>query len=174
MKKIALTLCALSIVALSFGQENKKADKQEKKEKEKQEKQVNIDQSKLQLNAGIGLGYYSYYPVLPIYVGVDYWVTEDITAGLEGIFRVGHHMAVGGNINGNYHFARLLDLADKFDFYGGLSAGPFIVFGAPSPLRFDIHLQAGGRYKITDKMWVHGELSGGSLSGAKFGITLRR
>ena len=30
------------------------------------------------------------------------------------------------------------------------------------------------RYKINDKMWLNAEFGGGTLSGAKFGITLRR
>ena len=160
MKKLTLTILALSIVAFSFGQE-KKAQK------------VEVDKSKLQLNAGFGLSYVTYYAAFPIYLGADYWINQDITVGLEGIFRIGHHISVGGVVNGNYHFNKLLDLPDNLDLYAGLSAGPYFVFGATPPLRIDIHFQAGGRYKLTDKLWLNGELGGGSLTGAKFGITYK-
>ena len=168
MKKIALTICALSIVAFSFGQQTKES-----------KQQVNIDKSKLQFNAGIGLSTWG----IPIYVGADYWITEDITIGLEASFRyrflqTWKYGYIGGSLNGNYHFTKILQLPDNMDVYAGLSAGPYIGFGnyftGLSSFYFGIGGQIGGRYKINDKLWVNAELGGGSLSGAKIGITLRR
>jgi hypothetical protein len=62
------------------------------------------------------------------------------------------------------------------DVYGGISAGHNIYVGSGyvNPFNIGFGLQAGGRYKINDKMWLNAEFGGGTLSGAKFGITLRR
>jgi len=159
MKKITLTICALTIVAFSFGQSE-------------------IDQSKMQFNAGIGLSTWGF----PFYIGADYWINEDITVGLEASFRYRflhtyRYGYIGGSINGNYHFNKLLELPDNLDVYAGLSAGPYIGFGNyyyGSSFNFGFAGQIGGRYKINDNMWLNAELGGGTLSGAKIGITIRR
>jgi outer membrane immunogenic protein len=157
MKKFTLIVCALSIFALSYGQN-----------------ELKIDQSKLQFNLGVGLSTWG----IPVYVGADYWLTEDVTIGAEVSARYnlrGSYAAIGGSVNGNYHIGRLLDLPDNMDLYGGLSFGPYFSLGGYwSHINFGFSGQVGGRYKINDKMWIHGELGGGSLSGAKFGITIRR
>jgi hypothetical protein len=160
MKKFTLTICALCIFALSFGQ--KSSD-------------VKIDKSKLQFNAGVGLSTWG----IPLYIGADYWFTPEITVGIEASlrYRILHsYGAIGGSINANYHFAKLFDLPDNMDLYGGISAGPYIYVGSGyvNPFNIGFGLQAGGRYKINDKMWLNAEFGGGTLSGAKFGITLRR
>ncbi|MFA6127830.1 MAG: hypothetical protein WC699_11030 [Bacteroidales bacterium] len=157
MKKFALTLCALAIVAFSFGQDAK------------------LDQGRLQFNAGVGLSTWG----IPVYVGADYWINEDITIGLELSARwrlAWGYGNIGASVNGNYHFNRLLDLPDNLDFYAGLSAGPYIYIGSGyiNPFNIGIGGQVGGRYKINDSMWLNAELGGGTLSGAKIGITLRR
>lgn len=160
MKKLVLTICALSIVLLSFGQ---KAN------------DVKLDKGKLQFNAGVGLSTWG----IPVYVGADYWLTQEITIGIEASarwrLRWGYG-TIGGSVNGNYHFAKILQLPDNIDVYAGLSAGPYIYIGSGYINPFDIGIggQIGGRYKFNDKMWFHVELGGGTLSGAKAGITIRR
>jgi hypothetical protein len=162
MKKIALLICSLSIVAFSFGQSA----------------QADFDHGKMQFNVGVGLSTWG----IPFYVGADYWITEDITLGLEASFRYRflhtyRYGYFGGSINANYHFARLLELPDYLDVYAGFSAGPYIGFGSyytGGSFNFGIGAQVGGRYKINDKLWVNAELGGGSLSGGKIGITLGR
>lgn len=162
MKKITLLLCALSIVAFSFGQDKKSPT-------------ANLDKSKMQFNVGVGLSTWG----IPFYVGVDYWATPDITIGLEASARYSlmwSYGAIGASINGNYHVNKLLQLPDNFDLYGGLSAGPYISFGSYWANNFHVGIsgQIGGRYKIKDNMWVQVELSGGSLSGGKIGLTFRK
>lgn len=164
MKKIALTICALTIVAFSFGQKT-----QETKQS------VNIDKSKLQFNFGVGVSTWGF----PIYLGADYWITEEITVGLEASFRyrlLHEYGYIGGSVNGNYHVTKILQLPDNVDVYAGLSAGPYIGFGKYFGGNFDfgIGAQVGGRYKINERMWVNAEVGGGTLSGGKIGITLRR
>ena len=167
MKKITITFLALSIFSLSFAQDN-----QEDKQK------VDIDKSKLQFNAVVGLSTWG----IPFYIGADYWITEDITAGVEASFRYRllhsyRYGYIGGSVNANYHVNRLLELPEEIDLYGGLSAGPYIAFGnyySGANLRIHIGGQVGGRYKVSDNLWIHGELGGGIFSGGKIGVTLRR
>jgi hypothetical protein len=115
-----------------------------------------------------------------VYVGADYWINEDITVGLEASLRYRFlhtykYGYVGGSINGNYHFTKILQLPENLDVYAGLSAGPYIGFGYwGGTFDFGFSGQVGGRYKINDKLWVNAELGGGSFSGGKIGITLRR
>lgn len=155
MKKIALTICALTIVAFSFGQSE-------------------IDQSKMQFNVGVGLSTWG----IPLYAGVDYWVTPEITFGLEASFRYNlwyRYGVVGGSVNGNYHFGTLIDLPENLDVYAGISAGPYFSLGGYwNSLHFGFSGQIGGRYQINDNMWLNLELGGGSYSGGKIGITIRR
>jgi hypothetical protein len=160
MKKFALTICALSIVALSFGQKTAEA---------------RLEKGKIQFNLGVGLSTWG----IPVYLGADYWINQDITIGLElsarWRLRWGYG-SIGGSVNANYHFNKLLDLPDNLDVYAGLSAGPYIWIGSGyiDPFNIGIGGQVGGRYKINDKMWLNAELGGGTLSGAKIGITIRR
>jgi hypothetical protein len=159
MRKFALTICMLSIVGLSFGQKTKEAK---------------LDQGKMQLNVGVGLSTWG----IPIYGGIDYWINDDVTIGIEGSFRYVlwySYAVVGGSVNGNYHFNNILQLPENMDLYVGLSAGPyFYLDNSIDRLHFGIGGQLGGRYKINDKMWVQVELGGGTLSGAKIGLTFRR
>jgi len=137
---------------------------------------IKLDQSKLQFNIGVGLSTWG----LPVYIGADYWIMEDITVGLEASvrYRFLHtykYGYIGGSINGNYHFTKILQLPDNLDVYAGLSAGPYIGFGYSGGIfDFGFSGQIGGRYKINDNLWLNAELGGGSVSGAKIGITLRR
>lgn len=159
MKKLALTICALTIVAFSFGQTN----------------EARLDQSKMQFNIGVGLSNWG----IPLYAGVDYWVTPEITLGLEASFRYNlwyRYAVVGGSVNGNFHFNTLLELPDYLDVYAGLSAGPYFDLGGywVNPFHIGFYGQIGGRYKINDNMWLNLELGGGTYSGGKIGITIRR
>ncbi|MCK9325496.1 MAG: hypothetical protein M0P69_08345 [Bacteroidales bacterium] len=153
MKKLVVTVCVLSVALLSFGQQ--------------------VDKSRLQVNAGVGLSTWGF----PVYLGADYWVNQDITVGLEASFRFGfnHYTRIGGLVNANYHVNRLLELPEQFDVYGGISIGPFISlyrYSSPS-FYLGAGLQIGGRYYINDKLAFNVEVGGGTLTGGKAGITFR-
>jgi len=158
MKRITLTLCALCLAAFSFGQ--------------------SIDKNKVQVNAGIGLSSWG----LPVYLGADYWVTDEVTIGVEAscryrLLHTYHYGYFGASANGNFHFNKILQLPDNIDFYVGVSAGPYFGFGdyfdTYDSFDFGVSAQVGGRYKINDQMWLQGEVGGGSLSGAKIGVTFK-
>jgi len=135
-----------------------------------------------QLNAGVGLSGWG----VPIYVGLDYGIYEDITIGGELSFRSFHdnfggikysHSIIGIMANGNYHFNTLLDIPSEWDFYAGLNLGYFVWksdsdYIGTGDSGFDISAQAGGRYFFKNNMAVNFELNGGnSTAGAKIGIT---
>ncbi|MFH0759972.1 MAG: hypothetical protein V2A67_00540 [Bacteroidota bacterium] len=160
MKRIALLICALSIAGLSIAQDS--------------EEKVSVDRSKLQFNLGVGYSTWG----LPLFAGIDFWITEDITIGLEASARLHlfpSYANFGGVINGNYHFAKLLDLPPEIDLYAGVSTGPYYstYSGWSRHFRFSFAGQIGGRYYFNDKMAVMIEAGGGTLSGGKVGITVR-
>ena len=135
-----------------------------------------------QLNAGVGFSGWG----IPLYVGLDYGLVEDITLGGELSFRSYHnnfagikysHTIFGISANGNYHFNTLLDIPSEWDFYAGLNIGYFIWISTANYLGsgdsgFGIGAQIGGRYFFKDNFAVNLEFAGGnSLSGGKMGIS---
>ena len=146
--------------------------------------QQNLSVRKYQLNLGLGLSDYG----IPVYVGVDYGLKEDITLGGELSYRSYSENIAGHNYsdaitsitaNGNYHFNTLLDIPENFDFYGGLNLG-FLIWNTPSGYAgshssgLGLGAQIGGRYYMTDKFGINLELGGGNtLSGGKIGVTFR-
>ena len=158
--------------------------------------QADLGKGNLQLNAGAGISGWG----IPVYVGLDYGVTDEITVGGELSYRYDSttyqypylreritysHNVFGIFTNGNYHFNRLLRLPRQLDLYAGASLGFF--FGSTSTSSnwdreytgdsysgFSAALQTGARYFFTDNFGVNLELSGGVLtSGLKAGITYK-
>ncbi len=134
----------------------------------------------LDLNAGVGLGGWG----VPIYIGLDYGLMEDITLGGEFAFRGYNdgpwkHNILVFAVNGNYHFNRILNIPPVWDFYAGLSLG----FASWShPRGYDegryrsgsfLGAQIGGRYYLTNNLALNLEAGGGTVNGGKFGITVK-
>lgn len=135
-----------------------------------------------QLNAGIGFSGWG----VPLYVGMDFGVSHDITLGFEGSFRsynqryakVDYRSTIFGfSGNGNYHFNRILEIPSNFDFYAGLNLG-FYVWSSPSNYPGDgssglgLGAQIGGRYFFKNNFGLNLEFGGGNaFSGGKFGVT---
>ena len=140
-----------------------------------------------QVNVGIGLSNFG----TPVYAGLDFGIGNNISVGGEvsyrkwsnnyGFFDYSHSI-ITVSANGNYHFNELLTIPSNIDFYAGLSLGYSIwnskydgpgadidYGGDGSGLYFSG--QVGGRYFFSDKFGVNLELGGGSISGAKVGIT---
>ena len=164
MKKFLFAFCILLVSGLSA--------------------QSPIEVGQGQINAGLGLSNYG----LPVYVGFDYGVHEDITAGAEFSYRSYNENLVGVkydfsilgfSVNCNYHFNTLLDIAPEFDVYGGANIG-FYSWSSPSGYKgnrtsgLGLGLQIGGRYYFNDKLGVNLELGrGNASSGGKIGISIR-
>lgn len=165
MKKIFLTIAILLIIGFSFGQNS-------------------LPKGSSQLNLGVGISGWG----VPIYLGMDFGVHNDITIGGELSFRSFRenwksysyrHSIIGISGNANYHFNRILNIPEDFDFYAGLNLG-FYVWSSPD--NYDgthssglgLGGQIGGRYFFTDKFGINLEFGGGNaFSGGKFGITLK-
>lgn len=119
----------------------------------------------MQVNAGLGLGY-----GIPIYVGADYGITPDITAGGEvTVYFWDSHTYFSVFANGNYHFVNLLNLPSNTDLYAGLSLGVDTWYSS----YIDIYGQLGGRYYFTDKLGANIEFKGARHSGIKVGISYK-
>jgi hypothetical protein len=140
-----------------------------------------------QLNAGLGFSDWG----VPVYVGLDFGVHQDITIGPRLSFRNYSYTRSGNkyhqnlsvlSFNGNYHFNSLLNLPSAWDVYAGLTLGYYfwsdvktsnggLYEGNSSEVGLD--LQIGGRYFVTDRFGINLELGGGHDAGGRFGITYK-
>jgi len=144
--------------------------------------QQKIQEGLLQYNAGIGASNRG----VPLYIGADYGVYENITAGGEISVRsyqsrydefIYRNRLMGFAANGNYHFNEIANLPVEFDFYAGLMLGVFIWDGSPmyaNNTLLSAGGQVGGRYKVHKNLHINAELqAGGVFSGLKVGVTYR-
>jgi hypothetical protein len=147
--------------------------------------QAPIGIGEAQINAGLGFSSSG----VPLYVGVDVGVHEDITVGGEISFRAYNdswngttydHSMIGISGNANYHLNTVLDIPEEWDVYGGLNLGYYIVntsdsgYGGQADSGFGLGAQVGGRYYFNQKFGINLEFGGGStFSGGKVGISIR-
>jgi outer membrane immunogenic protein len=145
--------------------------------------QYQLDQGKMQFNAGVGLSSWG----IPVYVGLDYGLTENVSVGGEATFRSYNEKVgslrfkssiIGIAANGNYHFGYLVDASEEWDLYAGLNLG-FYIWSTPnnypgtSTSGLGLGAQAGVRYYVNEKLALNLEGGGGSaFSGGKLGISL--
>lgn len=142
-----------------------------------------LDKGRKQLNAGLGFSEWG----VPVYFGMDFGVSGDISLGFEVSFRTykenydnSHYNSyiLGFSGNGNYHFNRVLNIPNNWDFYAGLNVGFYgwaSPDGYPGPhdSDFGIGAQIGGRYFFSDSFGINLEFGGGNaLSQGKFGVTV--
>jgi outer membrane immunogenic protein len=139
--------------------------------------QAPINVGQFQFNGGLGFSNHG----IPIAVGLDYGLFEDITVGGEISYRNRRDLGAttGFSANANYHFNTLLSIPSPWNFYAGLNVG-FYVWSHDENFKnnnnsgLGLGLQIGGRYYFTDKLGVLLEFGGGNvLSGGKIGISIR-
>ena len=145
--------------------------------------QATLDKGALQLNAKLGFSGWG----VPITVGADYGIADDITVGGELSFRsysttYFNHSIFGVFANGNYHFNRLFELPSQVGVYAGLSLGYFVAssssdYVGTSYSQPGCNLQTGARYFFNNKFGVNAEVVLGAigLTGGEFkaGITYK-
>ncbi|HQR94397.1 MAG TPA: hypothetical protein PLK14_05720 [Sediminibacterium sp.] len=137
-----------------------------------------------QLNFGLGLSNWG----IPVYLGLDYGISKDITLGAElsvrnydedwnnGTYR---QQIIGVIGNGNYHFNNALNIPSNYDFYAGLNVGFNIwtsptTYGGSHSSGLAIGAQIGGRHYFSNKLGLNLEFSGGnSASNSKIGLSIR-
>ncbi|MBW3546466.1 MAG: porin family protein [Bacteroidetes bacterium] len=140
-----------------------------------------------QINFGVGVSTWG----VPIYVGMDFGVSNYITIGPRLSYR-SHSEGFGGNdfdytifnlgFRGDYHYgSHIFDLPSQLDLYGGATLG-YSVWSADfdnvtgynsEDSRVYLALQAGARWYFNDRWAVNAELSGGSLSGLDIGLSYK-
>lgn len=143
--------------------------------------QGSLEPGNVQINAGFGFSSWG----IPVYVGLDYGLLEDITIGGEISYRAKSYQNVNYSsfafvTNGNYHFNRLLRIPSEFDVYAGANIGYYhwsnngVFLQGTSPYYssgLNWGLQTGARYYFTDNFGVNLELGGGNNFAGKIGIT---
>ena len=138
-----------------------------------------------QLNAGIGVSGWG----VPVYVGADYFVDNDISIGAEVSYQTFNETIfvqkykssiLGIGVNGNYHFRRVLKLPNEWDLYAGIGIGYYIWsfdnvnYAGSNSSGTGFGGQIGARYFINNKFAINAELGGASTtSGARIGITYK-
>ena len=149
--------------------------------------QAPLEQGALQLNAGVGTSGWG----VPLYVGLDYGIAENVTIGGELSYQSYNQNFDNGNAkssilgiqaNGNYHFNELLQMSSQWDLYAGASLNFFswnTTFNGSKgsytePSGIQLGFQLGGRYFFNDNFAVNLQLGGGSVvGGVKAGITYK-
>jgi outer membrane immunogenic protein len=137
-----------------------------------------------QVNLGVGISGWG----IPVYLGMDFGIHRDITLGAEVSFRSFRerwqansyrHSIIGISGNANYHFNRVLNIPDDFDFYAGLNLGFYVWsspdnYGGNNNSGLGIAGQVGGRYFFSQRVAVNLEFGGGNAFAAgKLGLTFR-
>lgn len=146
--------------------------------------QATLPEGSKRLNAGFGFSNFG----LPVYLGLDLGLTDEVTIGPQVSFRTYSQNIFGTTyrqnlivigVNADYHFNTLLELPSEIDVYGGLHVGYYLWEDANDVLGVGgfessgvgVSLHVGGRYFITPELAFNLELGGGTASGGKIGIT---
>jgi hypothetical protein len=149
--------------------------------------QYMLNKGDAQLNAGLGFSGWG----VPVYLGFDYGVHQDISVGAELSFRsynysrysnYNYRISIYGiSANGNYHFNTLLKIPTKYDFYAGVNLG-FYIWSYPNDnyrgnegiSHISLGAQIGGRYYFNDKLAINLEFGGGNaFGGGKIGLSYK-
>jgi len=151
--------------------------------------QGTLGKGEKQMNAGLGISTLG----IPVYIGADFGVSENITIGPRISYRKNTEKYFGNtysqsltvvSFNGNYHFNQLLKLPEAWNVYAGATLGYYIwsdvkwnnssitgFGGEGSGLGFDA--QVGARYFFNENLGINLELGGGTGSGGIVGITYK-
>lgn len=137
-----------------------------------------------QLNLGVGFSGWG----IPVYIGLDHYITQDLSLGGELSYRSYHEnwnnntynqSITGISANLNYHFSTILNLPSAWDLYAGANLG-FFIWNTPNTYNGDNHSglgfggQIGTRYYLSNRLALNLEFGGGNaFSGGKFGITIK-
>ena len=141
---------------------------------------------KNQLNLGVGFSNWG----VPLYIGIDHYVNNDVTLGGEFSYRSNFHEyyddhhyydrnVMGFSGNANYHFNTILEIPRTWDLYAGLNVGFYVWnsldnYHGNNNSGVGLGGQIGGRYYLSNKVGLNLEFGGGNaFRGGKFGLTIK-
>lgn len=166
MRKLLLIVALALITALTFS-ENLSA------------------QGKNQLNLGVGFSDWG----VPLYIGIDHYVSNDVTLGGEFSYRSGYREyykdqyydrnVMGFSGNANYHFNTILEIPRTWDLYAGINVGFYVwnkydTYHGNNNSGLGLGGQIGGRYYLSNKVGLNLEFGGGNaFRGGKVGLTIK-
>ena len=143
-----------------------------------------LPKGQTQINFGLGFSESG----IPIYLGFDHAVHNDVTLGAELSWRGYneyydkhdyHHSVIGISGNANYHFNTVLNIPSNWDFYAGINVG-FYNWNSPNGYKgshnsgLGLGAQIGGRYYFNKKVGINLEFGGGNaFSQGKIGLTIK-
>ncbi len=165
MKKQFLTIVLMMVTSVIFAQ-------------------CPVDEGQIQINGGFGFSDWG----IPVYVGIDYGIDNDVTVGGQLSFRSFKEnwdaksyssTMIGVSLNGTYHFNRLLDISKEWDVYAGIEFG-YNIWNNPSGYPgnhtsgLGFGMQYGGRYYFNNNWGINLEFGVviGS-SSAQIGVSYR-
>jgi len=156
MKKLIILFLLLSLSTYSFSQNG----------------EAPLRKGSKQINFGLGLDSSG----LPLYGQMDFAVSNDITVSpMVGLTLGGEDSFISFAGYGSYHFNRLLNIPQNWDFYAGVNLGFRLCLSnntGTSPLIFG--MQTGGRYYWNDHWGVQLELGWGvSHYIGRFGLSYK-
>ncbi len=128
-------------------------------------RETTFTQSKIQLNTGSGF----YSGGFPVYAFMEFNVNPNWTVGpqVNFVFYDNFSFIVSGRVD--YHFNRLLDITDTWDFYAGATMG--IDFSRR--LTFSSGIHVGGRWYWNKTWGLNVEIGGGTYFSSTIGISMK-
>ena len=144
----------------------------------------NLSAQDTQLNLGVGFSDWG----VPLYIGFDHYVSNDVTLGGEFSYRdyrenwnnrYYDRNIMGFSGNANYHFNRVLEIPREWDLYAGLNVGFYLWnsldnYEGNHSSGLGLGGQIGGRYYLSNKVGLNLEFGGGNaFSGGKVGLTIK-
>lgn len=118
---------------------------------------------------------------LPLYLDLDIAIHEDVTIAPGFYFDLenndnyyydNNNDHFGIYIKGDYHFNRLFSIPSEFDLYAGATL-KYRFFENKNYNRLGHGFQVGARWYWSSKWGLNLELGGGSVYGARFGLSLK-
>ena len=127
--------------------------------------QAPLSKGEKQLNFGIGASDNG----LPVYVGMDFSIHNDVTVGPVVKIVFDDEVRFGALARVDYHWNRLLEIPSNWDFYLGAN----VSFLTGDELETGFGLQLGGRWYWSDKWGLNLEFGGGNGYGTTLGVSMK-
>lgn len=107
---------------------------------------------------------------VPLFVGMDFAVHQDITVGGMASFNLNGFDYMNLGFRGDYHFNSLMEIPPEFDFYAGATLGFRLGFNDYDYDKYGkgliLGLQVGGRWYWNNQWGLMLEGGGGILGGS--------